>query len=147
MLTCGCILALNCSDGHAPEARTPCAQKNEAPAGRSPYRYQSFADVAAANELAAVRNIGTTFETRPDYCGPKETENMLLLGATKVELGVQSTRDDLLERMKRGHTVEDTAAANRVLREAGLKVGFHMMPGLPGSSPEKDLQVFKNLLV
>lgn len=115
------------------------------PAGRKPYRYQSFADVAAANEVAAVRNIGTTFETRPDYCGPKETENMLLLGATKVELGVQSTRDDLLERMKRGHTVEDTVTANRALREAGLKVGFHMMPGLPGSSPEIDLQVFREL--
>jgi elongator complex protein 3 len=116
-----------------------------APAGRKPYRYQSFADVAAANEVAAVRNIGTTFETRPDYCGPKENENMLLLGATKVELGVQSTRDDLLERMKRGHTVEDTVTANRALREAGLKVGFHMMPGLPGSSPETDLQVFREL--
>jgi elongator complex protein 3 len=116
-----------------------------APAGQSLYRYQSFADVAAANEVAAVRNIGTTFETRPDYCGPKEIENILLLGATKVELGVQSTRDDLLERMKRGHTVEDTAAANRALREAGLKVGFHMMPGLPGSSPEIDLQVFREL--
>lgn len=58
---------------------------------------------------------------------------MLKLGATKVELGVQDTRDEILERMRRGHTVEDTAAANRALREAGLKVGFHMMPGLPGS--------------
>ncbi|MDD2756044.1 MAG: radical SAM protein, partial [Methanothrix sp.] len=79
-----------------------------APDGGRPYRYQSFADAAAANETASVRNIGTTFETRPDYCGPKETMNMLLMGATKVELGVQSTRDDLLEKMKRGHTVEDT---------------------------------------
>jgi elongator complex protein 3 len=104
--------------------------------------YQSFVDVAAANETASVRNIGTTFETRPDFCGPKETMNMLLLGATKVELGVQSTRDDLLENMKRGHTVEDTVSANRALREVGLKVGFHMMPGLPGSSPKVDLEVF-----
>ncbi|OPY54900.1 MAG: coproporphyrinogen III oxidase [Methanosaeta sp. PtaU1.Bin112] len=118
---------------------------SSSPDGRRPYRYQSFADVAAANERAAVRNIGTTFETRPDYCGPEETEDMLLLGATKVELGVQSTRDDLLVRMNRGHTVEDTVTANRALREAGLKVGFHMMPGLPGSSPEIDLQVFQEL--
>jgi len=71
--------------------------------------------------------------------------NMLLLGGTKVELGVQSTRDDLLENMKRGHTVEDTVSANRALREVGLKVGFHMMPGLPGSSPEVDLRVFQEL--
>jgi len=70
---------------------------------------------------------------------------MLRLGATKVELGVQSTRDDILEAMKRGHTVEDTVVANHALREAGLKVGFHMMPGLPGSTPAADLEVFREL--
>ncbi|MFZ2471700.1 MAG: tRNA uridine(34) 5-carboxymethylaminomethyl modification radical SAM/GNAT enzyme Elp3 [Methanothrix sp.] len=123
---------------------------NDYPVARAPgqeylYRYQSFADVASANETALVRNIGTTFETRPDYCGPRETMNMLLLGATKVELGVQSTRDDLLENMKRGHTVDDAVSANRALREVGLKVGFHMMPGLPGSSPKVDLEVFREL--
>ncbi len=79
------------------------------------------------------------------FAVPEETMNMLLLGATKVELGVQSTRDDLLENMKRGHTVEDTVSANRALREVGLKVGFHMMPGLPGSSPKVDLEVFREL--
>ncbi|RQW79947.1 MAG: tRNA uridine(34) 5-carboxymethylaminomethyl modification radical SAM/GNAT enzyme Elp3 [Methanothrix sp.] len=108
-------------------------------------KWQSFSDVAVANETALARNVGTTFETRPDWCGPKDIENMLLLGATKVELGVQSTRDDLLRAMSRGHTVEDSVRANRDLREAGLKVGFHMMPGLPGSSPEKDLEVFSEL--
>ena len=119
---------------------------NDYPAAKPPStEYQSFADVAAANETASVRNIGTTFETRPDYCGPAETMNMLLLGATKVELGVQSTRDDILENMKRGHTVEDTVSANRALREVGLKVGFHMMPGLPGSSAKVDLEVFREL--
>ena len=119
---------------------------NDYPAAKAPStKYQSFADVAAANETASVRNIGTTFETRPDYCGPAETMNMLLMGATKVELGVQSTRDDILENMKRGHTVEDTVSANRALREVGLKVGFHMMPGLPGSSAKVDLEVFREL--
>jgi elongator complex protein 3 len=119
---------------------------NDYPAVKAPsIEWQSFADVADANETAAVRNIGTTFETRPDYCGPAETMNMLHLGATKVELGVQSTRDDILENMKRGHTVEDAVQANFALREAGLKVGFHMMPGLPGSTPVDDLDVFREL--
>lgn len=107
--------------------------------------WQSFQNVARDNESASVRNIGTTFETRPDWCREKEIGAMLSLGATKVELGVQSTRDDLLELMKRGHTVADTVAANRRLREAGLKVGFHMMPGLPGSTPDTDLAVFREL--
>jgi elongator complex protein 3 len=107
--------------------------------------WQSFAEVAAANETAPVRNVGTTFETRPDWCRPEQIERMLYLGATKVELGVQSTLNSILERMRRGHTVEDTIEANTALREAGLKVGFHMMPGLPGFSPDTDLNVFKDL--
>ncbi|HUS75658.1 MAG TPA: tRNA uridine(34) 5-carboxymethylaminomethyl modification radical SAM/GNAT enzyme Elp3 [Methanothrix sp.] len=119
---------------------------NDYPGAKAPATaWQSFADVATANETASVRNIGTTFETRPDYCGPQEIAQMLSLGATKVELGVQSTRDDLLENMKRGHTAMDTVCANRSLREAGLKVGFHMMPGLPGSSLQVDLEVFQEL--
>ena len=108
-------------------------------------KWQSFPAVAKANEVASVRNIGTTFETRPDWCGPKEIEEMLSLGATKVELGVQSTRDELLSIMKRGHTVDDSVKSNWALREAGLKVGFHMMPGLPGSTPRLDLEVFRDL--
>jgi len=119
---------------------------NDYPRSRAPGRcWQSFAQVACANEGASVRNIGTTFETRPDWCRPREIGIMLHLGGTKVELGVQSTRDDLLQTMKRGHSVEDSVRANRALREAGLKVGFHMMPGLPGSTPEIDLQVFREL--
>ena len=119
---------------------------NDYPGGGSSSAVRdSFEAIAAANESARVRNIGTTFETRPDHCRPSDIAQMLHLGGTKVELGVQSTRDRVLEMMRRGHTVEDTAAANLALREAGLKVGFHMMPGLPGSTPETDLAVFREL--
>ena len=119
---------------------------NDYPGKSDPGRgHQSFSEIALSNETAAVRNIGTTFETRPDCCSPAEISQMLCLGATKVELGVQSTSDELLENMKRGHTVEQSVGANRALREAGLKVGFHMMPGLPGSSPKRDLAVFSEL--
>jgi len=113
--------------------------------GRASPMRDSFEAISAANESARVRNIGTTFETRPDHCRQADIIQMLHLGGTKVELGVQSTRDEILEMMRRGHTVEDTAAANFALREAGLKVGFHMMPGLPGSTPEIDLEVFREL--
>ena len=101
-----------------------------APASRKARK--SFQEVALENESSRVRNVGTTFETRPDWCGPASIRSILHLGGTKVELGVQSTDDELLLRMRRGHTVRETIEANRALREAGLKVGFHMMPGLPG---------------
>lgn len=111
----------------------------------SPGPRKSFREVARENESSRVRNVGTTFETRPDWCRPVQIRNMLILGGTKVELGVQSTDDDLLAEMRRGHTVRDSIEANRALREAGLKVGFHMMPGLPGSDFQRDLRCFRAL--
>ena len=118
---------------------------NDFPGERNGSGWQPFEAVARANENSLVRNIGTTFETRPDWCRPDQIKEMLRLGATKVELGVQSLDEDILVSMRRGHTVEDTAWASANLREVGLKVGFHMMPGLPGSSPDQDFAVFRRL--
>ncbi len=105
----------------------------------------SFEALARENERAAIRCIGITFETRPDWCGRTEIDRMLSLGVTKVELGVQHTNDRILERNRRGCTVQDTVNANRLLRESALKVGFHVMPNLPGSSLEDDRAMFRQL--
>jgi elongator complex protein 3 len=105
----------------------------------------SFEDLARENEQAAIRCIGITFETRPDWCGQTEIDRMLSLGVTKVELGVQHTMDRILAENRRGCTVEDTITANRLLRDSGLKVGFHVMPNLPGSSLEEDRTMFHEL--
>ncbi len=102
--------------------------------------WRSFEEVVARNEEAEVRNIGTTFETKPDWCGRQQVDRMLRLGGTKVEVGVQTTDDDVLRRTHRGHTVEETREANRRLRDAGFKVGFHVMPGMPDRSPEDDVE-------
>ncbi len=99
----------------------------------------------AANETAPVRNVGMTFETRPDWITPRTIDEMLQLGATRVEIGVQSLSDSVLEMVERGHGVEATVAASKLLRDSGLKVCYHMMPGLPGSSPEQDLKEFRTL--
>ncbi|WP_406659955.1 tRNA uridine(34) 5-carboxymethylaminomethyl modification radical SAM/GNAT enzyme Elp3 [Methanolobus sp. ZRKC3] len=107
--------------------------------------YFTLEDVQQANETGKVRNTGITFETRPDWTGKEHVDRMLDLGATKVEIGVQSTYDFVLSRMKRGHTVADSVEANRMLRDSALKVGFHMMPGLPGMDRERDLRNFKRL--
>ncbi|MFC1786747.1 tRNA uridine(34) 5-carboxymethylaminomethyl modification radical SAM/GNAT enzyme Elp3 [Halobacteriota archaeon] len=102
-------------------------------------------DVQKANETARVRNVGITFETRPDWSKKDHIDLMLKLGGTKVELGVQSIYDFVLRRMERGHTVEDAIMANAMLRDSGLKVGFHMMPGLPGASLDDDLKMFRRI--
>jgi elongator complex protein 3 len=113
--------------------------------GAVPLETKYMEDAQDANESAAVRNVAMTFETRPDWCRAWHIDRMLGMGVTKVELGVQSTYDFILKRIERGHTVADSAEANRALRDSGLKAGFHMMPGLPGSSVERDLRMFEAL--
>ncbi|HZD44062.1 MAG TPA: tRNA uridine(34) 5-carboxymethylaminomethyl modification radical SAM/GNAT enzyme Elp3, partial [Methanomicrobiales archaeon] len=102
-------------------------------------------ETVLANEQAAVRCVATTFETRPDWCRLAHIQEMLLLGVTKVELGVQHTDDSILAFNRRGCTVADAVEANRLLRDAGLKVGFHVMPNLPMSSIEADRRMFASL--
>ena len=102
-------------------------------------------EVFAANAWASTRNVGVTFETRPDFAKRHHVDGMLSLGATKVELGLQSTSDRILATMERGHSVADVVEANRACRDSGLKVGFHAMPGLPGSDFDSDLKMFREL--
>ncbi len=107
--------------------------------------YSSIEEVQSANERARIRNVGITIETRPDWTENEHIDTILGLGATKVEIGVQSTYDFILAGIQRGHSVKESADANMRLRDSGLKVGFHMMPGLPGSTVESDFWMFKTL--
>lgn len=121
-----CIEAMNCFDSkRCATLSLECAQ--------------------TINETAKVRNIGITFETRPDWARKEHVDQMLKMGGTKVELGVQSTYDFVLKRMQRGHAIKDVIDANTILRDSGFKVGFHMMPGLPGSDFDMDLNMFRRI--
>ncbi|MFC1948471.1 elongator complex protein 3 [Chloroflexota bacterium] len=97
------------------------------------------------NETAVHRCTGLCIETRPDWCGQEEIDRMLEFGATRVEMGVQTLDDDIYSLVRRGHTVEDVVTATRLLKEYAFKVHYHWMPGLPGSSPEKDLEMSRQL--
>lgn len=97
------------------------------------------------NETAKHRCVGLTLETKPDWAKQKHIRRMLDYGATRVEIGVQTLRDDILEFVNRGHTVQDTAESFKALRDAGLKITAHMMPGLPNSTPESDIEDFRTL--
>ncbi|GAB3029238.1 tRNA uridine(34) 5-carboxymethylaminomethyl modification radical SAM/GNAT enzyme Elp3 [Natronobiforma cellulositropha] len=109
------------------------------------YEFRYVEDVIAENETADVRNIGTTFETKPDWCDPEQIDRMLELGGTKVEVGVQTTYERINREMHRGHGTQDSIDANRRLRDSAFKVGFHMMPGQPGMSKEMCLEDFREL--
>ncbi|MDI9643924.1 MAG: tRNA uridine(34) 5-carboxymethylaminomethyl modification radical SAM/GNAT enzyme Elp3 [Candidatus Verstraetearchaeota archaeon] len=103
------------------------------------WRWQSLESAMDANEYAKVRCTGITLETRPDWAKQTQTDRMIWLGATLVEMGVQALDDRTLELVGRGHSVRDVVSATRILRDSGLKVGYHMMPGLPGRDMQDDL--------
>jgi elongator complex protein 3 len=107
--------------------------------------FQYLEDVIADNEVGDVRNVATTFETKPDWCDPEQIDRMLDLGGTKVEVGVQTTYERINREMHRGHGTQDSIDANRRLRDSGFKVGFHMMPGQPGMSTEMCLEDFRRI--
>jgi elongator complex protein 3 len=109
------------------------------------YDFEYVEDVIARNETADVRNIGTTFETKPDWCDREQIDRMLRLGGTKVEVGVQTTFERINREMHRGHGAQASIDANRRLRDAAFKVGFHMMPGQPGMTKEMCLEDFRRL--
>ncbi len=91
------------------------------------------------NETSRHRCVGLTIETRPDFCHEEHIREMLRYGATRVEIGVQSTDDKILELVKRGHDVAESVRATQLAKDSALKVCYHMMPGLTGIV-KKDLK-------
>ncbi|RLG12012.1 tRNA uridine(34) 5-carboxymethylaminomethyl modification radical SAM/GNAT enzyme Elp3 [Candidatus Pacearchaeota archaeon] len=96
------------------------------------------------NEKSNHRCVALCIETRPDKC-IQFIDKMRKWGATRVELGVQIIDDKIYKLVNRGHTTKEVIEATKALKNAGFKVGYHIMPGLPGSNPKKDLKLFKKL--
>ncbi len=142
-----CLEAMNDYGAPVTESGVPM-WRSKVPGYDSPdstYPFVSLEDVQKANETAYVRNVGMTLETRPDWAKEEHIDEFLKIGGTKVELGVQSVFEDVLLKMNRGHTVRETAEANRRLRDSAFKVGFHMMPGLFDTDVDRDIEGFKTL--
>jgi elongator complex protein 3 len=102
-------------------------------------------DAKAHTETSRIRNVGITVETRPDWCKQPHVDAMLDMGVTRVEIGVQNPSDELYRVAGRTHTVADVIEATRVAKDAGLKIVYHLMPGMPSSNPARDLAAFKQV--
>jgi elongator complex protein 3 len=96
-------------------------------------------------ETSRMRNVGITVETRPDWAKEPHVNQMLSMGVTRVELGVQNPSDAIYRLVGRKHTVQDVVDATRIMKDAGLKIVYHLMPGMPGSDMEKDLKAFNKI--
>jgi elongator complex protein 3 len=97
------------------------------------------------NEKARHRIIGLSVETRPDFIDNDEIKRLRNFGTTMVELGVQSVYDNVLKLNKRNHNVNATIEATKLLKDAGFKVLYQIMPNLLGSSQNKDKEMFEKL--
>ncbi len=110
--------------------------------------HDSLVESVKACETSPNRVIGITMETRPDVAKMSDITRMLEWGTTRVEMGVQSVYDDVLQTLNRQHTIQTTIDSTQRLKDSCLKVGYHMMSKLPGSTLERDLQahleVFQN---
>jgi len=99
---------------------------------------ESMESAQTANEAAENRCIGLTIETRADFCSDHHVNHMLEMGCTRVEIGVQSTKDDVLRKINRGHDTGANIEAIACVKRAGLKFTSHFMPGLTGLFGEID---------
>lgn len=103
----------------------------------------SIEDSLLLNETAENRIIWLTIETRPEFVTDKNCEFWRKIWVTRVEMGVQSLFDDVLEANKRGSTVQDVVNAISKMKSYWLKVSAHFMPWLYKSTIKKDLDTMK----
>lgn len=97
------------------------------------------------NEDSEHHCVALAVEVRPDSFNAEEVKDAMRLGATRVELGVQILDDDILAAVNRGHTIDHIIGSTRACKEAGIPVCYHIMPGLPDSDPQKDMESFKRI--
>lgn len=95
------------------------------------------------NEKSKARIVGVSIETRPDLINEQEIKRLRKLGVTMVELGVQTIFDDVHKLNKTGVNAQIIERATFLLKEAGFKVLYHLMPNLYGSDFKRDLKMFE----
>lgn len=98
----------------------------------------SLEEAQEINRTSRCRIIGIAIETRPDWINPAEILRLRNFGVTRVEIGYQTTFDEINLLNKRGHGNAESTAATKMLKDAGFKVVAHMMPNLLGSNPDMD---------
>ncbi len=78
---------------------------------------------------------GIRFSTRPDTITLDRLKLIAPFPISTVEIGVQSMNDQILRRIRRGHTATDTRRAMSLLHQSTrYNIGLQMMLGLPGDS-------------
>ena len=113
--------------------------------------WKSLFDAHNLNERSRSKCVGLVIETRPDEITQNELIRIRKLGATKIQIGIQSLNDKVLALNKRGHDSDQTRKAINLIRQAGFKIHVHWMPNLYGSNVKEDkddyLKLFNDLSI
>lgn len=102
--------------------------------GATPYLAACYEEALAHEGV-----VGLIIGTRPDCMPPDLLAYLSDLARDRylmVEYGIESTCDETLARVNRGHDYASAVDAVRRTAEAGIPVGAHMILGLPGESRE-----------
>lgn len=91
-----------------------------------------------ANERARHRVVGLVIETRPDAVTARSLHTIRRLGCTKVQMGVQSIDQRVLDMNERRIDVSRMEEAFSLCRLFGFKIHAHFMVNLIGSTPTGD---------
>ena len=108
--------------------------------------YEQLVEQQRSNETAAARVVGLVIETRPDTITPDNLHMFRQLGCTKIQIGIQSTRQEILEANQRQMSVAQIKRAFSLIRLYGFKIHSHLMVNLLGATPEADKQDFKTFV-
>lgn len=108
--------------------------------------YDELVEQQHVNEAAAARVVGLVIETRPDTITPDNLRMFRQLGCTKIQIGIQSTRQEILDANQRQMSVAQIKRAFSLIRLYGFKIHSHLMVNLLGATPEADKQDFKTFV-
>lgn len=108
--------------------------------------YDELVEQQHVNETAAARVVGLVIETRPDTITPDNLRMFRQLGCTKIQIGIQSTRQKILDANQRQMSVAQIKRAFSLIRLYGFKIHSHLMVNLLGATPEADKQDFKTFV-
>ena len=108
--------------------------------------YDQLVKQQHVNETAAARVVGLVIETRPDTITPDNLRMFRQLGCTKIQIGIQSTRQEILDANQRQMSVAQIKRAFSLIRLYGFKIHSHLMVNLLGATPEADKQDFKTFV-
>ena len=108
--------------------------------------YDELVEQQHVNEAATARVVGLVIETRPDTITPDNLRMFRQLGCTKIQIGIQSTRQEILDANQRQMSVAQIKRAFSLIRLYGFKIHSHLMVNLLGATPEADKQDFKTFV-